>query len=226
MSVNFSDLESFPVPNKAATVNRKGGNLDEVQSYDGEELKTGESAGDRGGEVLDALKRMFSWHQSEEGGGVFSGASAASAATGAEDTANRSSSLKPNDEPDDQSCCEGARVTFATEATDMVGDRHKDLKVKAAAKESVGPPLCTSFSDGEDSTSERGQEEDEEEEEEVFMHHLKQDVRDKHGKLRGIADLIVTIRGAGVAEYPGKKRAMVCMFCRITEWLLRWFLVE
>lgn len=44
---------------------------------------------------------------------------------------------------------------------------------------------------------------------EVYRYHLRQDVRDAEGKLQGVAGVQVTIRGAGVTEYPERKRAMV-----------------
>ena len=45
----------------------------------------------------------------------------------------------------------------------------------------------------------------------VYIYRFKQDVRDKRDQLRGVADFDITVRGAGIADYPGRKKAKV--FC-------------
>lgn len=210
----FSELDRMPVISKTVVKDdiEQDTSDSDADSEDVKGLEVLKTGGSTNG-VIRVLRRLFS---SEVGGdkeGTGSKEAAAAVTTMPQPLQdappNLPCSLLSDDakmEPDEQSCFEGGSSCFEKEEGGLQ-QKVEQLRSFSAAAVAPSLPSRVAFSPacppvGAPPVPLTAPEE-------VVMYHLKKDVRDKQGRLQGVAELQVTVRGAGVAEFSERKKAMV-----------------
>lgn len=209
INVKFSELENMPVFRKTIVKDHNLNDSDSDSGTDFCESNTGKSSNNYGDGVVQVLRRMFSSEEVSrpDNDMNMNAEHCTTIPQPIESNLPHSTSLMVDDskmDPDEHSTFEGGdKNGFDKE--------NESIKLSSRSEDLTSTPSPSSFrsmpSEVRETTSlfatvsvpSR----------DVYMYHLKQDVRDKHGKLQGIANLHITIRGAGVAEFPERKRSMV-----------------